>query len=382
MSDPIRTQIDSLSGALQARHEALMDLLAGIANDIIAPPDYTAAFTSLGTKLDAVVTALTTTNTRLDELNNQVGTFYLAQDGWNSTFASQLVKLTTMDDNIQQIQQTIGLHTGGAEFTIASLTRAQLMALNSIYTRLQGIDAPWPANVLAALECICEATSAQVPIDPLDPATQPTGCIGHYQSDGQFIFPLGVIGVGGNVNIATWSVAPDGLSFGSLLGLAVDHSELVFPSTDIWYVFVDSDEDQYADNPLEFVRYPTRQWRQISAGSHAFSVSERGSIVVHLCKVDLYSIPEGECVTVDANTEYGGFQAWVMPSQYDDTYTITTSDNYYVLDDFGDTASGPWLANNPRTFGDNRSGGGYMLRFGFSTSDPTVTITICNPSPA
>lgn len=94
---------------------------------------------------------------------------------------------------LELIQATMGVHTGGSEFTLASLVRAINTGQNSTYTLLSALGAPWPADVLAALECICEAAQAALPSDPLD-NSDPLGCDNPYTSDGMVILPWNLIG--------------------------------------------------------------------------------------------------------------------------------------------------------------------------------------------
>lgn len=384
MTEPIREKFEGLDDNLQARHNALMDKLDEVIVAMTEPVDYSAAFASLGGKLDAILNALvdpfeggSPVLSQLAAMRNDfsylasrvdlVGTSVGVTNGW-----------------LDSIMDTLGVKAPGAEFTLASLSRAQSLALQNIYARLEGIDAPWPANVLAALECICEASSALVPIDPLDETQQPAGCVAHYQSDGQNIIPFSLIG-GTSINIASFSVLPDGMSYGSTFGLADDTSELFSPDWSEWAVFVKSDAAQYSDGYglLGVERYPTNQWRVLDGpGSRAFSVDARNGIEVHFCKLNPYVIAEGECQDFADNSEFQDQRAFTIPAGIPDTYTLSASDNFYRWAPPDDYIGGPINAGFPMTIGDLRAGGASILQFGSSPFDPPVVVTICNPLPA
>lgn len=292
-------------------------------------------------------------------------------------------EIGTMGGNIQDIHNTMGLHTGGTENTIASLVRAQEMTLSSLYALLSDMGAPWPADVLAAIECVCEAASAALPIDPLDEAKQPTGCIAHYQSSGRYVVPAIAIGASGNIIVATWSEpAPAGLTFGSVFVLGVDHSELISSDWSQWWVFVRSSEQQYAENPLEFDRYPTNVWRQMSGyGSRSFSVDARGDIEVHLCYTNPFGLPVGECTEYTDDTLSNGHRAWLIPAGIPDDYAVSTSDNFYLYAEGNEYVGGPIGAGIVHTIGYYRATDAILFQFGHMPADAPVVITVCNPEP-
>lgn len=196
---------------------------------------------------------------------------------------------------LQDIQNTIGVHTGGSEFTLASLVRAISTGQASLYTLLGALGAPWPADVLAALECICEATSAVVPPDPTD-LTNPENCADPFVSMGFNLFPTIVPGYNTALIYATWAEPlPDGIEFGTSVLGELDAGILTSADWSQWRVFVQSDETQYADDPISPNRYPTNQWRTMEgSGARVFSVSERGSLKVYLC-YDAPGLP-AECI--------------------------------------------------------------------------------------
>lgn len=297
MTEPIRTQIDNFNSDVEGNHTELMDKLNDLSSSIVPPIDYGDTLTSIADKLDALQTTVGTIGTSVADMLELLEAYTIAETTrWNA-LALQTARLTTMDDNLQDVQQTLGLHTGGAEFTLASLTRAIAATVANLYTSLTPIFAPWPADMLAAMECVCESTRALLPPDPLDPALNPP-CDSPYTSAGFNLFPAVPPVTNAAIIYATWTEPlPDGLEYGtSVLG---DLSNGILTTDDWsgWNVFVQSTESQYADDPLQPERYPTNQWRTMSgSGARVFSVSERGSIKVYLCGPHI-GLPT-ECVTL------------------------------------------------------------------------------------
>jgi hypothetical protein len=383
MTEPIREKFDGLDENLQTRHNALMDLLAGIALDLTAPVDYSAAFASLGAKLDAILAALVDpfdggapVLTQLTGIRNDFG--YLAA-------RVDMVKGAVDISNnwLDSIMDTLGVKAPGAEFTLASLTRAQALTLVNIHDRLEGIIPPWPADVLAALQCICDATSSQVPPDPRD-STLPGACLDPWYSTGQVVLPWSLIG-GTSQMFAVFDILPTGLSYGSTFGLTDDHSELDATDWTGWRVFVESDMPTYADGAdlLGVARYPTNQWNNLDGTNpRAFSVDARGGIQVFLCPPGSEvspNIPEGECLRFDVTGSEG--QNWIVAvPNYPSNYTLTLSQPAYVRNSYQqevflnygvawtqeDTGPGPWsvLIGN--------------------TADPQADsyVMVCHPGPA
>jgi hypothetical protein len=383
MTEPIRTQIDDLAADLAARHNILMDKLDELLTDVVAPVDYSSAFASLGDKLDALGVKLSDVYSLQTAQAEAFDNYVLAEIArWNA-LALEIARLATIDDNVQQIQQTLGLHTGGAEFTLASLTRAIAVGVDDLQTMLAPLASPWPANVLAALECICEAASAQLPIDPLDETQQPEACIAHYQSDGINLFPA-VPPITLNALIyATWSEPlPDGLEYGTSTFGELDNGILTTEDWSQWAVFVVSEEPQYGDDPLSPVRYPTNQWRTMSgSGARIFSVSERGSLVVHFCKLDPYAVAVGDCIPLLPNSDHDAHQVFTIPASIPGTFTLSAMDNFYMVNAEWSSSNGPYSAATVYTVATLRATDKIHMYFGAGTSDPDVAITLCNPEP-
>lgn len=368
---------------MATQHAALMDKLDALLTDITTPPDYTDAFTDLSTKLAAISATLTVSRASLSAIQ--------------SSSANSLTKLTdiynrlgdmagyelTVSQKITLIQETMGLHTDGAEFTLASLVRAIATTGTSIYDVLTGLASPWPADVLAALECVCDSIRSQLPIDPLDETKQPPTCIEHYMSSGFNLFPAVPPITSSAIIYATFEEPlPDGIEYGTSLLGDLDNGILTSADWSGFSVFVKSDEPQYADDPLQPERYPTNQWRTMAgSGARVFSVSERGSIEVHFCKLNPYAIPEGECISTASDGSRSGHQTFTLNALVPDTYTFQAIDNFYMYDPDYTSASGPFAAGVAHSVATLRTGGKTQVYFGYSTSDPTVTIQICNPAP-
>lgn len=287
----------------------------------------------------------------------------------------------TLNSNVQTIQSTMGVHTGGAEFTLASLVRASNTALVNMYTLLGAIGAPWPADVLAALVCICDAAQSQLPLDPTDPTLEGY-CEEPYVSTGMWLGAFS-LGVGTDIIVAVWpDPPPDGLTFGTVFGVGTDYTELNSTDWSLWSVFVQSEDDQYADGPWTGgARYPTNQWRQLDGDEpKAFSVSARASIKVYLCGSSPYELEPDQCVTVNDTLTFEGHRAFVIPDGLPDNYTISAMDNWYVYTTEGSYIGGPYMAGTAYGIITFYANFGYMFRFGSGPGDPPVDITICNPS--
>lgn len=361
MTDPIRSQIANIDGDLTSRHTAIMSKLQEILDAAVPPVDYSDSFNSLASKLDTIATRQLDTTTAVGDLTTAFESEVVANSTrWNALLEQQ-ARLTTMDDNLQQVQQTLGVHTGGAEFTLASLTRATHTLLTSLYALLDDLGAPWPENVLTALECVCTSVKALLPIDPLDP-TNPEGCPDAYTSSGLNLFPTIIAGYNTALIYATWSEPlPPGITWG-LSGLgALDDGVLSSSDWSRYRVFVQSNESQYADDPTSPTRYPTNTWRALSgSGPKVFSVSERGSIKVYLC----YLPPE----CIDTTTT-----AYVAGSTWGSAYLLAQWDSGV------DSAGGVSFPADSRVILEGNFNGWTITSEGGSTDVYTSTSVSASP---
>lgn len=230
---------------------------------------------------------------------------------------------------LEDIWRALGQNTGDATMTVLGrLTHLELTTVAQL-TSLGLLAEPAAGTVLQLLQCICDAEQRQLPIDPLDP-NNPDGCTEPYTSTSMWLGAFGTLWTGGNVIIAVWAEPlPEGVTFGTTFGIGTDYTELNNDDWSGWRVFVQSDEDQYAESPTDLTRYPTNQWRPLSgSGAKAFSVSERGSIRVYLCSPE--AVIGGDIITdmvCDEYTTSDSQLSFTTPTEYD-TYmrVIDTGD--------------------------------------------------------
>jgi hypothetical protein len=379
MTEPIRDKFDRLEEGMVIRHAQLMDVLGDLQTSIEPPIDYSSGFLAIGQKLDLANENLGLLNAALVAVAQLLPDWITTTTAINNGIATANSKLTTMDDNLQQVQQTLGLHNGGAEFTLASLVRAISAGIGLINENTLGIKTPWPTNVLAALECICDATSSLLPIDPLDP-TNPNTCDTPFVSTGFNLFPVVIPGFGSAIIYATWQEPlPDGIEWGTSVLGAISDGILSADDWNGWRVFVQSDEVQYADDPVSPNRYPTNQWREMEgSGARVFSVSERGSLTVYLCYTEPEGpVPAGECINIPINVpDNEGYMQVEIPVGYPANYTYTVlKDGFYGRAGPQGNFNGPHTGNVPYTAAQLAEYGTWI----YTNSRDVYQLQVCNP---
>lgn len=380
MTEPIRDKFDRLDDSMGVRHGQILDALGDLQTLIEPPIDYSAGFASLGQKIDLANEGLGLVNAALVAIAEVLPGLATTATAINNQLADANSRLTTMDDNLQQVQNTLGLHNGGAEFTLASLVRAISAGIALVNENTLGIKSPWPANVLAALECVCESTSALLPIDPTDP-TNPNTCAEPYVSSEMLVLPFSWIGVTRNLLFARFPAPPpSGLTFGSIFGIGEDETELIASDWSGWRVFVQSEAPQYSDNPSGFERYSTNQWRELSgSGSKAFSTDDTGSITVYLCyTAPAGPIPSGECVDYPINVpDNEGYMQIEIPTGMPSNYTYTVlKDGFYGRAGPQGAFNGPHTGNVPYTYTQLQEYGTWI----YTNSRDVYQLRICNPA--
>jgi len=381
MSDPIRTQIDSLSAQLASQHTELMGALGDLTSAISPAPDYTTAFADLSTKLTTISGTLTVSRASLSAIQNNTGNAYSTLLDIFSRLGDMSTYLANVDSATNAMLTSLGLAESGDYPSLQYKLAAILTYIANISSNTQGIASSWPQDVLNGLECICDAANRALPLDPTDPSL-PGYCSEPTVSTGQVILPWTLIG-GTSQMFAVFDVLPPGLSYGSTFSLADDHTELDATDWTGWRVFVQSDQPQYADGAdlLGVARYPTNQWNALDGTNpRAFSIDARGSIKVYLCSPDAEGAPDiapGTCHDFSPTGTNGDAYTFDIPN-YPTNYTIRVNQPANITDSLSNThfvnygidwtqedvGPGPWYVE----MGDNRF---------FPAS--AYTVTVCNP---
>lgn len=383
MTDTIRSRQDDLAAQLAAQHTELMGALADLTAAIAPPPDYSAYFNQLAALIADVLNVLRPAFPAYPTI-----TELLNASNANTQLTYQLVDqliipTQNIDSATNALLTSMGLVQSGDYPSLQYKLAAILTYAANISSNTQAIAEPWPANVLAELECLCASARKALPPDPTDPTLEGY-CSDPWISTGQVILPWALIS-GTSQMFAVFDVLPAGLSYGSTFGLTDDHTELDAVDWTGWRVFVQSDQPQYADGGdlLGVARYPTNQWNALTGTNpRAFSVDARGSIKVYLCSPDSSGAPEippGECHTFGV-TGTDGYAYVIEVPEYPSNYTLRVSMPANVMDstetnhflNYGidwtqeDTGPGPWSVR----LGDNRF-----------DAPSSATVTICNPGP-
>lgn len=360
-------RLNEIETQLAAQHTATQTALTTISSKLdnlgILPSLYADLFEFLGPWASPITSEIPGL---LSQINGKLSNIQQALSNWEIREVIDTPLRRAAWVQLGDIHNTIGLKAAGAEFTLASLTRAQLTALNSIYARLAGLDAPWPAEVLHLLECICDATTSAKPPSYTD--NNPLGCDEPYASTQMVFSPTLFPGWTESLTFARFTdPLPAGLTYGDFFVIGIDETELVSSDWSEWSVYVESDQPLYSEAIIDFTRYPTNEWRQMSgAGSRSFTVAARGNIKVYLCPYTPAEAPviaPGDCLQFDQIRSEGTHYVIEIPA-YANTHSITfpmvgsvtdSLDNVHVLN-YGipwfqeDTGPGPWVVR----MGDNR----------------------------
>jgi hypothetical protein len=383
MSEPIRTQIDNLDSDMTARHIALMDKLDAVLAGLVAPIDYSTALSAQLTQLEDIVAKLVTSNTLLTNILAPLADWAVTTTNINNLAATDAVVQEEHTTALEAMAYMLGTPPAGEDFKAYTLLQHIAARTGGTWESIGTLASPSMGTVLQLLACICDGIQSQIPIDPLDETQQPATCVAHYQSSGLNLFPAVPPVTLNAIIYATWTEPlPDGLEYGTSVLGELDNGILTTTDWSGWSVFVKSEEPQYADDPISPVRFPTNQWRTMSgSGARIFSVSERGSIEVHLCKLNPYAVNEGECIPLLPNSDHDGHQVFTIPPEIPDTYTLSAMDNFYMVDAEWATSNGPYAVATVYSVATLRDTDKVHMYFGYMTTDPAVAITLCNPEP-
>lgn len=209
-------------------------------------------------------------------------------------------------------------------------------------------------------------------------------CTTPYISEGQLIAPFALLG-GTSVMFAEFpDPPPTGMAFGTTFSAIPDRTELIADDWTEWKVYVQSDQPQYSDGSDVFRRYPTGVWRTLDQpGPKAFTVDARGSIIVHLCRLDdvaVIPIEPGECVRYTQNGIEDN-RYYIDVPDYPGTYRLVVPAPAYVRDSLGTThgpinffsggvplselGPGPWVV---------------LMQDSRFDAPETAFLNVCNPS--
>lgn len=382
MTEPIREKFEGLDASMAARHNALMDKLDELVLPGTEPIDYSAAFASLGNKLDALVLAVSGLHSALTGPEGELRVWRAAQQANFDALLLASGTLTSISADLATLKNIVSGNIDARLVNLIANTSTANSIAGNLYGMLSAIASPWPTDVLAAIQCVCDATQALQPPDPLDPDTGLT-CSQPYTSTGQRIVPLQLTNWSGNVIYATWSEPlPPGIEYGTVLGLDLDEGTISAADWSGWTVFVQSEEQQFGWDPFSLERFPTNTVIQMSgSGNRTFSVSERGSIKVYLCSPGDgggATIPEGECADHVPTGQNDDSYIIEIPA-YPADYTMMFSTAATVVDANGvehflnygiqwhqeDTGPGPWTVY----IGDP------------ANPNEVVVAIVCNPGP-
>lgn len=237
---------------------------------------------------DSIVSYLDGISTALVDIGEDVGDIHSRLNQIRDYTLATATALGVPTEEILDVVSVLDLIKGYTQNTSNSLG----VALDADDTALD--------HLRAIERCGCAPTGAQPPIN--GPCATP------YASCGIAFIPWVIVG-GTSVNIASWcEPLPDGLEYGTTLGLADDTTELVATAGwDGWHIFVSSAATVFGKSPLDLARYPTNTWLPLS-GSDVLSVAtdERNALKVYLCSPEA---SPAECVTlssVEVTAPWGG----------------------------------------------------------------------------
>ena len=238
-----------------------------------------------------------------DSIVTHLANIYARQGFQGSTFNDMSDYLSEMNDNLNGVLQRLGVavDTDNDVISLLASLKTGIAALNTAMGIPSGDATTTMLGRLTAIEnCGCRPVGAQPPIN--GPCATP------YASCSIAFIPWVIVG-GTNVNVAKWcEPLPDGLEYGTTLGLSDDTTELVATDGwDGWHIFVSSAATVFGKSPLDLERYPTNTWLPLS-GSDVLSVAtdERNSLKVYLCPP---ADSPAECVTlssVEITAPWGG----------------------------------------------------------------------------
>lgn len=322
----LSAKFTSLEDQLHTQHEALMDALSGIGDQLAAIAVALAPAPPPTVTLEDVIAAIRDGNAISTDGLARLTAIADSTDAINTTVGDIHLDTMSMDQKLLTMRDTLGnihLDTMSMDqkllkmrddladllleaMNITSATRGThdrlvdvLAALALLHDAFGAPTGDATSTMLGFLSSIAfsnaKLVDGQQELIKCACPGNPEGCDHPYSSGDMWLAPFGLFGFDG-VMVATWPTAPpEGIEYGTIFGITQDNTELYSADWSGWSVYVESSEPQYAQN-LGSDRFPTRTWRNMPAGegSYTFSVNQKGALRVTLCAPDAPPAPEGE----------------------------------------------------------------------------------------